>query len=190
MAESQCSWNAACMRMCHSGAMELAVTNTRCHLAGTSGNPMWPCLAMRAISSSLYHPSRFAMAVKSSFTSGICTPAWLRMNATANSGSRPLEQPAMMEIVPVGATVVVLQLRSICIGRIRSPEALRAQVASGPQMLCAHSGNAPRSPRAALAFLLSLHVEELHHLAAEFDALWAVVRDAEPHERVGKSHHA
>ena len=29
------------------------------------------------------------MATKSSFTSGISTPAWFRMNATANSGSMP-----------------------------------------------------------------------------------------------------
>jgi hypothetical protein len=78
-------------------------------------------------------------------TSGIMTPAWLRMNATANSGSSPDEQPAMMEMVPVGATVVTLQLRSSCIGRMRAPCSSRAQVSSGPQMDCAHSGNAPRS---------------------------------------------
>ena len=74
---------------------------------------------MRSISSSLYQPSVLAIAMKSSFTSGIITPAWLRMNATANNGSSPDEQPAMIEIVPVGATVVTLQLRSICIARMR-----------------------------------------------------------------------
>ncbi len=67
------------------------------------------------------------------------------MNATANSGSRPDEHPAMIEIVPVGATVVVLQLRRSCIGRMRLPAASRAQVSSGPQIERAHSGNAPRS---------------------------------------------
>src|ERR671929_78001 len=56
------------------------------------------------------------------------------MKATANSGSIPDEQPAMIEIVPVGATVVTLQFRSSCIGRMRSPLASRAQLLSGPQM--------------------------------------------------------
>src|SRR2546422_4361446 len=48
------------------------------------------------------------------------------MNATANSGSIPDEQPAMIEMVPVGATVVRLQLRSRRIGRTRSPLGPRA----------------------------------------------------------------
>jgi hypothetical protein len=56
----------------------------------------------------------------------------------------PDEQPAIIEIVPVGATVVTLQLRSRRSGRTRLPPASRAQVASGPQMLRSHSGNAPR----------------------------------------------
>jgi hypothetical protein len=56
----------------------------------------------------------------------------------------PLEQPEMMEIVPVGATVVRLQFRSRRIGRTRSPAAVRAQLASGPQMLRSHSGKTPR----------------------------------------------
>jgi isoleucyl-tRNA synthetase len=67
------------------------------------------------------------------------------MNATAKSGSRPEEQPAMMEIVPVGATVLTLQLRTSFIGRMRLPSASRAHVSSGPQIERAHSGNAPRS---------------------------------------------
>src|SRR2546430_6795476 len=62
------------------------------------------------------------------------TPAWLRMNGTANNGSMPEEHPAMIEIVPVGATVVRLQLRSRRIGRMRSPRGPRAQLASGPQI--------------------------------------------------------
>ncbi len=57
----------------------------------------------------------------------------------------PPEQPAMIEIVPVGATVVRLQLRRRRSGRIRSPSASRAQVASGPQIERSHSGNTPRS---------------------------------------------
>ena len=178
------------MRTCHSGAISFAVTNTRCHFAGTSGKSTRPSLAMRSISSSEYQPSFFAIATKSSFTSGIITPAWLRMNATAKSGSRPDEQPAMIEIVPVGATVVTLQLRSSCIGRMRFPSASRAHVSSGPQIDRAHSGNAPRSFGEPLALLLGLDVHELHDLAAELDAFVRVVRDAEPNERVGEAHDA
>src|SRR5258708_12295809 len=66
------------------------------------------------------------------------------MKATANSGSIPDEQPEMIEIVPVGATVVRLQFRSFRIGRIRSPLAVRAQVASGPQIDRSHSAKVPR----------------------------------------------
>src|SRR2546422_4147212 len=66
------------------------------------------------------------------------------MNATANSGSMPDEQPAMIEMVPVGATVVRLQLRSLRMGRTRSPLGPRAQVASGPQIDRSHAGNTPR----------------------------------------------
>lgn len=72
------------------------------------------------------------------------TPAWFRMNATAKSGSMPELHPAMIEMVPVGATVVTLQLRSFRIGRIRSPLGPRAQLSSGPQMLRSHSGKTPR----------------------------------------------
>jgi hypothetical protein len=94
--------------------------------------------------SSEYQPSWRAIATKSSFTSGINTPAWFRMNATANSGSIPELEPAMIEMVPVGATVVTLQFRSRRMGRTRSRLGPRAQVASGPQMLRSHSGNTPR----------------------------------------------
>jgi len=56
----------------------------------------------------------------------------------------PEEQPAMIEIVPVGAIVLTLQLRSSCNGLMRLPFASRAQVSSGPQIDLAHSGNGPR----------------------------------------------
>ena len=124
--------------------MWFAVTKTRCHFSGTSAKLMCPASAIRRIRSSEYQPSFLAMATKSSFTSGISTPAWFRMKATAKSGSMPELQPAMMEMVPVGATVVTLQFRSFRIGRTRSPSGPRAAVSSGPQMLCSHSGNAPR----------------------------------------------
>ena len=95
------------------------------------------------MSSALYHPSSFARATKSSLTSGIIAPAWLRMNATAKSGSIPPLHPAMMEMVPVGATVVRLQLRSGLSGRIRSPAASRAQLSSGPQIDSSQAGKTP-----------------------------------------------
>jgi len=53
---------------------------------------MYPAAAICCISSSEYHPSCLAIPTKSSFTSGMITPAWLRMKATANSGSMPDEQ--------------------------------------------------------------------------------------------------
>ena len=149
---------------------------------------MWPASAIRSISSSEYQPSAFAIATKSSFTSGISTPAWLRMNATANSGSMPELQPAMMEIVPVGATVVTLQLRSSCIGRMRSPFASRAQVSSGPQMLRSHSGNAPRSLARRSRLVLGLVVHELHgSCRPSATPSSRVVGDAEPDEQRRRS---
>ena len=112
------------------------------------------------------------------------------MNATANSGSSPLEHPAMIEIVPVGATVVTLQLRSSCIGRIRAPDFVaRARCIGTPDALRPF-GERAAIGREALALLLPFDVEELHHLAAELDAFGAVIRNAEAHERVGETHHA
>ena len=56
--------------------------NTRCHFSGTSGK--WMCPASAIVARALgVHPSCATMATKSSFTSGIRTPAWFRMNATA-----------------------------------------------------------------------------------------------------------
>ena len=75
MAESQCFWKAACILMCHSGAIGLAVTNTRCQRAGISLCSTEPVRAIFSTSASLYQPSRFAISTKSSFTSGIMTPA-------------------------------------------------------------------------------------------------------------------
>ncbi len=144
MAESQCSWKAACMRTCHSGVMSCAVRNTRCTSSGTSGKWMWPSVAMPSMSSSEYHPCSLAMRTKSGLTSGMSEPAWLRMNATANSGSMPPEQPAKIEIVPVGATVVRLQFLSSRSGRTRVPSGRVAAFPSGPQIEASHAGKTPR----------------------------------------------
>ena len=144
MAESTCSWKAPCMRTCHSGDMSCAVRKVSWTSAGTSSKWMWPSSAIRSMRVRLYHPSSFARATKSSFTSGIIDPAWFLMNATAKSGSIPPLHPAMIEIVPVGATVVRLQLRRRRSGRMRSPPASRAQVASGPHTDFSQAGNTPR----------------------------------------------
>ncbi len=144
IAESVCSWKPACIRTCHSGVMSCAVLKTRCTSSGTSSKWMCPSLAIFAISSSEYHPPSFAMRTKSGLTSGMSAPAWFRMNATAKSGSIPPEQPAKMEMVPVGATVVRLQLRSLRIGRTRVPSARLAAFLSGPQIDFSQAGNTPR----------------------------------------------
>src|SRR5213080_1157441 len=175
--------------MCHSGVTSCAVTNTRCHCAGTSSQWMWPDSAIRCTRASEYHPSRFAIATKSSFTSGMSTPAWFRMNATANSGSMPEEHPAMIEIVPVGATVVRLQLRSRRIGRMRSPRGPRAaRVRSRDRPL--PLGEDAALLRQLLRRRLRLLVHELHHLATERHALVRVVANPQPHEQIGPTHHA
>jgi hypothetical protein len=54
-----------------------------------------------------------------------------RMYARAKMGSTPLEQLAMMEIVPVGAMVVRV--------------ALRTRLSLAPQVLCSQLGKTPRS---------------------------------------------
>ena len=176
--------------MCHSGLMWFAVTNTRRHFSGTSVKSMWPDSAIRRMRSSEYQPSFFAMATKSSFTSGISTPAWFRMNATAKSGSMPELQLAMMEMVPVGATVVTLQFRSFRIGRTRSPSGPRAALSSGPQMLCGPLREGAADLGQALGLDLGLLVHELLDLPAQLHALVGVVGDAQPHEQVGQAHDA
>ena len=47
-------------------------------------------------------------------------------------------------IVPVGATVVRLQLRSVRRGRMRSPSACFAALSSGPQIDSSQAGKTPR----------------------------------------------
>ena len=112
------------------------------------------------------------------------------MNATANNGSIPELQLVMIEMVPVGATVVTLQLRSRRIGRTRSPLGPRARVASGPQMLRSHSGKTPRWVRQPLRLDLGLLVHELLELPAELDALLRVVGHAQADEEIREAHHA
>ena len=130
------------------------------------------------------------MRTNSGLTSGMSVPAWLRMNATAYSGSMPPEQPAMIEIVPVGATVVMLQLRS----RRQRADAValgpRAQVASGPQMERSHSGNTPRRVASRSDSTLASSSMNPMSLRAELDGGPRSRRDAELHQHVGPAHHA
>src|SRR5947207_5832669 len=103
------------------------------------------------------------------------------MNATANSGSMPDEQPAMIEMVPVGATVVRLQLRSLRMGRTRSPLGPRAQAASGPQIDRSHSGNTPRC---------SASFSDAALASSSTNSIIRVVGDAEAHKQVRPAHDA
>ena len=86
----------------------------------------------------------------------------------------PPEQPAIMEIVPVGAMVVTVALRT------RSPRSLVAralEVGHDAALL----GEGP-------ALLPGLVVHELHHPLGEGEALVGVVGDAELDQEVGEAH--
>src|SRR6267143_1265664 len=111
------------------------------------------------------------------------------MNATAKSGSMPDEQPAMIEIVPVGATVVRLQLRSR-----RMANALAAGVAGAGRIRSPDRALPLREDAALLRQLLGgnlrLLIDEPHQLATERDAGIGVVGHAKPDEQVGPSHDA
>src|SRR5581483_11287764 len=109
------------------------------------------------------------------------------MNATANSGSRPDEQLAMIEIVPVGAIVVTLQLRSSCIGRMRWPSLSRAGFVRPPDR-ARPLGERAALMRQTLALALGLGVDEGHELPPEVDRILRVVRQSEADERIGKAH--
>ena len=130
------------------------------------------------------------MATKSSFTSGISTPAWLRMNATAKSGSMPELQPGDDRDGAGGrhgGDVAVPEP-----AHRADPLALGAAGAvwSGPQMLRSHSANTPRSRGQPLRLDLGLLVHELLDLPPERHALVGVVGNAELDEEVGQAHHA
>ena len=98
----------------------------------------------------------------------------LRMKARAKIGSTPLETPAMMEMVPVGAMVVRVALRTRLAPRC-------------PGALVPVGEDAPVA-RQLLAGLDGLLVDEAHHLVAEPDGVVAVVADAELHQHVGPTH--
>src|SRR5947207_411445 len=65
-AASHQSWNAACIRTCHSDETSWAVAKTRCHLSGTSDRPRGDPWLSRIFCtrSSRQNPSRFATSSK------------------------------------------------------------------------------------------------------------------------------
>jgi hypothetical protein len=74
-----------------------------------------PCRATSAISASEWKPRSRAICSNISLvnrSTRSSPPALTRCsNASANTGSMPEEQPAIIEIVPVGAIVVTVALR-------------------------------------------------------------------------------
>ena len=98
----------------------------------------------------------------------------LRTNARAKMGSMPLETPAMMEMVPVGAMVVRVALRTLL--------PLAAQV------LSSQLGKTPRSRARSSRGLDGLLVDEAHDLVGQPDGLVGVVADAQFHQHVGPAH--
>ncbi len=151
---------------------------------------MCPASAMRRMRSSECHPSAFAMATKSSFTSGMSTPAWFRMKATAKSGSMP------------GAAAGDDRDRAggCHRGDVAVPEAAHR---ADPLALGPAGGGLVGTPDAPLplredapvpgqplALDLGLVVDELLDPAAEVHALVRVVGNAELDEDVGEPHDA
>jgi hypothetical protein len=144
---------------------------------------------MRSMSASLYQPSLLGDGHEVLVHVGHHHAGLVAHERHGEERLEPDEQPAMMEIVPVGATVVTLQLRSSCMGRMRSPCSSRAQVSSGPQMERAHSGNAPRSWPAARSPSWPRR-RRTPSRGGPSPRPRAVVRDAEADEHVGEAHHA
>ena len=110
------------------------------------------------------------------------------MKATAKSGSIPPLHPAMIEIVPVGATVVRLQLRRRRWSRTRLPEGLRAHSSSGPQIDSSQAGKTPRNSASfsdatlVSSSMKAMTVRPSATPSSEFVAY------AEPHQQVGPAH--
>ncbi len=105
---SVCFWKAAWSFMCHSGFMSDAVRNTSLTFFGTL-RMCWtePFFAISLISSFEWKPFSLAVFSKSSLVSRRCVPPITFLTKLMpNRGSMPLEHPAIMLMVPVGATVV------------------------------------------------------------------------------------
>src|SRR2546430_16495999 len=103
------------MRTCHSGETSKDTANTFCHLSGTPFSPRarpwfsW----IRFTRSGVQNPSRFATSSKYSRKYGSSVPSITRLNhRRLNSGSHPPEVSAIIDSVPVGATVVTDEFRT------------------------------------------------------------------------------
>ena len=115
---SVCFWKAAWWRTCHSKSISCAVLKTSRAASGTPATPLRASRAWRppAISASEWKPARLASRSKVSLTK-VSTrspsgPFTRCSKASAKIGSMPDEQPAIIEMVPVGAMVVTVELRS------------------------------------------------------------------------------
>jgi hypothetical protein len=106
-------WKTAWCRTCHSNATSCAVTNTRWTSSGTPGSPCTnPRRATSSMRASEWKPRSRATCSKMSLMNGSTRSPTLWVKATANAGSIPDEAPAIIEMVPVGAIVVTVELRS------------------------------------------------------------------------------
>ena len=177
IAESQCSWKAACMRMCHSGAISFAVTNTRCHFSGTSAKSTCPSLrdplhqlvgvpafALRDRDEVLVHVGHHHAGLVAHERHGE-----QRLEARRAAGD-DRDRARRRD----GRDVAVAEQlhRTDALARARRARTSRRD----PRSSAPTRGTAPRSLGQPLALLLRLDVHELHHLAAELDALGRVVR--------------
>ena len=114
--------HAACIMMCSCGMTSCAVTYTSFSSAESSASEMLPSSSATSITFSIslvFKPAPSSAPRNSSLTSFMMTGTpsasfmtW-RWKAKLNSGSMPPEQAAIIEIVPVGATVVTCEFRRL-----------------------------------------------------------------------------
>ena len=121
-AASVCFCQAACMRTCHSGSMSRAERKTvRTESGSATGQPaMVPWSQAYSTTSSMVSASKPAPRSASRNTGLVSYMIWAlpalsfmtwRLKARLKMGSMPPEQPAMIEMVPVGAMVTQCALR-------------------------------------------------------------------------------
>ncbi len=113
---SVCFWNAAWCRTCQIASISCAVLNTARASSGTPATPRSePRRATSAMRASEWKPRCRASRSKVSLKNGSTrspSGAFTRCSkASAKTGSMPEEQPAIIEMVPVGAMVVTVELR-------------------------------------------------------------------------------
>src|SRR6267143_4735069 len=129
------------MRTCHSGETSNETEQIVCHFSGTPFSPLarpwfsW----IRCTRSGVQNPSRFATSSKYSRKYGSSVPSITRLNhRRLNSGSHPPDVSAIIERVPVGATVVTYEFRTFF-----------------PAFQCWEPSHAGYGPRSSASFALS-----------------------------------